>query len=573
MAGIQDLLNAVGITQKSQDTNTTALTGIYTQQKSVADIMADTYNQSATDSALIQQQIGTSDLKRQNARFKIANMFGTDTELQTEVISGLAADKMNAYKARQASLAEIERKNTSSFFDNPLEFIMNKLTVNDDIERHNAADERYTNADSLIKSLNEDTQTTIKTSNQLTESLTSATVEAASRNAAAAATIEANKATIAGLGYGADGIKAIMSKDKEQLANMFQVNAAKNAEEHLKISLANLDLSRQKFENEKQEFAERMAAKKDSQDLDSSLLTKINAGLLITGQKPLEGVNGKQAIALLKAGSDLGKEYLKYYQMGSQSEIAGTPVVATSPANAIDVFNTTPIKLSSAQVPVKDFSASILQEFKRQAGVAGSAASRVDLKDKVAVSTKLNEIANEKLSQMASNIKPTDATNLFNIASINSIANNSDVVKSLPVYQKVLAPVVASGVQLTDPNVVFGLVTKAIQDKTISFNDALGLSTIYHVGVGANLATKELTKFGIQSSYAYNTQVNGDIVNLTRPDAVARALNQASAMSFGKAFLQGAAIYNETGTNQDVQGFKTPVQQPAKAPGKLIGGF
>lgn len=463
---------------------------------------------------------------------RAANELGTNYRDQGQRISDLTATIHEEYAAKDAALKEIEKKDSVGLTDDPISYIFNQLTINDDISRHNAANARLTAAEEQLNRLNALTQTTATTQRLIDDSVNAATIKATTDSLAAATQIKKNEAFIQGQTYNAEAIKAVLGASKDQLQVAFSVYGAQKQQEQIGIALAHLDLDRQRFDWQKQE-------KDDLKKGDSYTLEKINMGgrmMMGAGWQdiPTESAKAKEAIGLLKSGSPVGKFYQEAYMTAERSltvdPSGNTRQLATSPAHAIDVLNTFPIKLTPAQEPVK----AVLEQAKNMVAQAIQTGT-LDGKNKALVESTLNSTVGQIIKDQARQIKPGDSENVFNIGSIGTLISSSPTIKALPVIQKVVAPALASGADLTDPNKIFSLVATALKDKTISYQEALDISTIYHVGVGTNLEARQFSSLGIVPSYSYNTKIQtnpaanfGDteVIDLTKPDVVGRALNK-----------------------------------------------
>ncbi len=538
---LDELFSAVGLATNNLRDSTSMLLGNSIKEQSIQDIIAESQNQVAKDKSAIVQQEGVAALKAQNTRLKIANKFGTDVNAQTNVIDALVNTSAQAYADRDAALSEITKKQSVTIFDNPLEYIMNRFTINADIAKHNAADARISNAEQRITQLNADTDSTIKVNKQLDESLTQATLEAATRLAASQANDAALKAKLDGIRNNSQGIKDVMAASKESLTNSFSLYSAAQSQEHLKQSMSSLELQRARFENEKEEFATKRTGIEDAKQFDSSLLDNVNKGLVITGGKPLDNVTGKQALALMKGNSPLAKQYYDLYQIGQQSAQEGRPVIATSIGNAAQILSELPVKITPAQMPVKNLINAARDEFVSRRNTVGTPESQIDKNDRAAINKAISDIGNSMFAQKAANIDPADGTNPFHIGSINQLGEVSEIVRALPIYQKVFASKVSAGVQISDPKVIFQMTVDAFRRKDITYNEALELATIYHVGVGLSTAAKQFSAFGIVPPLSYKAQVpigtsgnfaGGAVIDFTKPDILGRAFNKAFVESY-----------------------------------------
>lgn len=502
-----------------------------TTGESVSNQNADLYNVIGTNATIIDQAKQNAELATQQARVKGANALGTNLKEQSEVLTSLADTIGKEYIARSQAKAAIDEKRSVSLFTDPLQWIMNQFTINDDIEAYNSHNENLASAKQQMADLNALTQSTNKTQNELSEPITAASIKASSDNLLATAQIKANEEKLKGLVYNSEGIKAALNADKEMMATAFSVFGAQKQEQNINIALAHLELQRQEFDWRKIE-------KEKGEAADAYLIDKINKGAAMRlGDSyvpiPPGSVKAAQIVSLIKSNSPAGKQFLEDFQIGDQSDLAGTKIIAPSPARAIDVLNSMPVKLSPAQAPVKGVLDQTLQAVQAQIQ-----AGKLDPKNKEGIQSFMNKTAQELLDSQAKLVKPGDSDNVYQIPALRTVIASSPTLQNLPLVQKVIGPAVATGADLNDPNQVFALTAKALTDKKITYPEALELTTLYQTAQNVNLEARQLPSLGLRPKFSYNVKVQtnpiarfGDteVVDVTKPDLVGRALNKYMA--------------------------------------------
>jgi hypothetical protein len=523
-------------------------------QAAITQGISDAYKVQAQDEITVAAAKNAADYATQLSRVKAANAMGTNLKESNEVITGLAAAAQDASDRKMAALKEIEKKESVTFLDNPLQYIKNQLTVNGDIAKHNIADAQLTAAQDRIQAVNANTQATVQTQNAISEPLTAASMAASARIAGVAAQVAADNAKIATIGYGTRGIEFALNAKKEVLATMFQAQGAQNAARSLQLSEENAAQSRIEFSYRQAEYKERAADKDAQEKLGQSVVDTINLGrkaLLGPKYTPLTDIDGKMAISALKSKGVLSTEMQKYYESGTRTQMDGRVVIGNTPAAAASTLVSLPVQLNPTQIPIKqmlgqanqDLAAGI-DEVARSGKSTNPVFTNVNPKDKASVDKGFNDRAQQLLNGYGSVINPGDSGNPYQIASVNQLYANSPTVRELPVVRKVLEPLMRAGTQLNDPKQVMFLVGEAVSKGKITHKEALELSTIYHVGVGANLAMRNFEGFGLKPSYKYNARVEINpnqlastaIVDLTKPDEISRALMK----------MQAGALYRNT---------------------------
>lgn len=527
-------LNLNPILQAAQKYNVQAQSGakeeiaIDSRAKETTEANATLEETQGSNLALVNEVSNNAILNTQNNKLKVATQLGMNLDASSEMYTTLSRDINTAYTQKKAALDEIQKKRNVGFFDNPLEFIVNQFTINDDINKHNAANDQLNAAEEQLATLNTLTQSSAVTQGVLTQSVTQASVQASADAIRDAANIKANNERLRGYAYSTDAIKAALNASKETLQTTLSVFGAQKQEESVQIALAHLQLSREEFDWKKEE-------KDKGKDADKYLIDTINAGrklrlgeqadILVPGS-----VRANTVLSLIKSNSPAGKEFQTDYLNGEQSISTGSKLLATSPAAAIELLNTLPVNLSPAAQTTKALLNTVLSAVQQDI-----AQGKLDGKNKDAIHAALNAKTVALINQQASRVVPGDDTNVFNIPPIRSIISESPTVAALPVVQKILNPAIQTGVNLNDPNQVFGLLTKGIQDKTITYPEALEITNLYQVGMRVNQATRQFTTLGIVPKNSYNVDIttgpslgffNKDIVDMTKPDLVGRAINK-----------------------------------------------
>lgn len=551
MAGISldELLNQVSSFKTGADDATSKLLGISQAQQDIASSDASIYAQKATDDSTITAAKVAGQLETQNNIKKAGVDFGTDMGEVNQQVTKLALASQSAYTDKLTALAAIKEKQSTSFITDPIGFIMNKFTINSDIDKYNLAEETETAANKRIQAINTNTQTTVQTQNVLSQTMTQASAEAATRNAAVSALLESHKSTQQGLAYNAQGIQNALQTTQAGLSAEFQANSASNTERTIGISLQHLKLAQDNAVQARTEFEQRQQNLDDANTYAASTVDTINKGRQVRmgdAFVPLDPTQSKLIVASIKSKNPIGESLMADYSIGERSNIAGAPIIGTSPAQTIDLMSKTNVALTPSQQIIKENILGQAVSDLKNAQTPGSPAARsfpalanVSFKDKDAVTNALNQHAQDLLTQSAKVIKPGDATNPYQIASIKDLAANSATIANLPTYQQVLKPLMDKGVEINDPKQVMDLVGKAVSggllDHTTAAND---IATIYQMGVKTNLATRQFTSFGLKPSLSYNAQVetspsalfskNG-VINMTDVNQVSKTLVQVNA--------------------------------------------
>lgn len=513
-------------------------------QAGLTSSISDIYKQQATDDVTIQTAKNAADQATQFAKVKGANAAGANLKDSGEVITALSQTAAAASERKQAAALEVERKRNLKFVDDPIEYIKAQFTVEGDIASHNAANAVLRDSEDRIMAVNAAAQATAQTQAMISEPLTAASMAASARNAAVAANVASKQAEIQALSYGTKGIEFALNASKDILAVQFQTQGAKNAQESLQLSRERAAQDKIEFKFRQQEYQDRKADKEDQQALGQSVVDTINFGrkaLMQDKYTPIDDMSGKMVLATLKGKGTLSTEMNKFYEAGERSKLTGTVTIGTTPAQAAQTLQSVPVQLNPTQGAIKNLLGQAAQDtssaLKNADGMTGTKDANpvfvgIDKKDKSSIDAAYNGRAQQLLNEYSKVITPGDSNNPNQIASVNQLVANSPTLQALPVVQKVFAPLMKAGVQLSDPKQIVSLVGEAVASGKITHKDAVDLATVYHVGVLANVSMRNFKGFGLNPSYSYNARVetnpegfsSTEVVDLTKPDAVSRAL-------------------------------------------------
>lgn len=493
------------------------------------------------NSASLQLDIGAQDniiagvqnqgaLSAQNARLKAGAIFGADLNQQGEQITAATDIWKAAYQKKMDSLNAISAKDSVGFMDNPLGFILNQFSVNDDIRTHNSALEVEQAAKQHIDEINQMSDATARNQKNFEINITQASIDAAAKKTTDAAQILANKAETDGLNYNVDSLQTAINASKEKTALKFQVLGAQNAQAQLKIAMDTYALHKEEFSWKQEE-----KANKDLGDTD--LINRMQAGLkVLYGDKAPDLTASKATaqryLALLKSNSPAGKEASDAYMAGQ------TGIIGGNPAQVIDSINSgVAVQFTPVQEPIKKLFDVAVQQV--SAGVQSGAVTKGNYQ------ASLNAAVTGQVNQYLKDIEPGSGNNPFNIGAVSSLVQMPGVATT-PLAQKVLAPMVTAGAKLDDPKQVYSTALAGVQAGKISVEDAVdGIVSLYQKGVDTNLAARNLTKFGIvptDNMHTYNTRVETDpralfggteIVDLTNRNSVQRAVLKTMSKQVG----------------------------------------
>lgn len=507
---------------------------------------AKTQTDIGVNNTIIQGAQQTSELATQTAKIAGANALGTNLKDQSQVLTGLSENILSLMGQRTALAQTIAQKQSVGFFDDPLQHILNQFTINDDIDKHNAVNEQLNEATDSMDTLNKLTQSTNATQDQLKEPITAAAMAASAANTADTASLASQKAQRDALQYNAQGITSALSMTKEALNTQFQAVNAVTSQQNVQIALDHLSLARQEFDWKQQEKTLADAARNKNTDIDTYTLGRINDGLTRMGMQtiPPGSPRAGSVLAAIKGGQASGTIYGQAFQISTDSEAAGgATILAPSPAGAIDLLSKLPLTLTPAQAPVKD----LLD----QATQLTAQDPNVNPKDLPSVRRSLNQNATNLLAAQSKKIVPGDSSNVFQVPPLGAVINAAPALQNLPVVAKVIAPLIASGADISNPDIVFHSALTAVEAGTITIPDMIeGLATTYQTAVKVNLEARQLQSLGLNlnpkkpgdpSTMTYNVPIttgplnqfsisSRNVIDMTDMVAISRNLNKMMAI-------------------------------------------
>lgn len=561
---VDDLLKQISTYNAGVQSTLPAVQDAYSQQQKLSQSTADILNGVASDSSTVSLAASAAQLEFESRKAKVAATFGTDINTDNEY-TALAAQAKDAYQRKTQALDNIQQKKSVSLFDDPLQYLVNGFTINKDVADYNIASTQLDSAQSRVKELDTQTQGAMQTQAQLTAGTTQASAAAAARIAASAGTIKANQASIDALSYGVAGIDKANAINKEVYQAMYTGNNAVLAENHYQLALNQNDLANQRFKMdqansglENQIRSLTLQDRTDQMQTGKELIAKINTARIARGAGPLPDEGARLVVSMVRGGKDrsflsteMNNDLIKGELMQTQG--GAQQIIATSPSDYLMMrINKIPINTTPAQKPTTDVMESVANEIANPNKLDPSSLefsakykAAQAAKDPQAMTGLVNERTKAILDSKAANINWQDTSNPYNIGDLGKVVPQSKDISSLPVYQKILAPRVANGEDFSDPQKVFNAIVQGVQDKKITFQEALDTNVMYQLGVRQTLPQKNIQGLsGLAPSLGYKTSIDvapgkfgsRRIVDMTNYNDLSRAmmltLNNQSARPF-----------------------------------------
>jgi hypothetical protein len=466
-------------------------------------------------------------LQSQAARLKAGAAFGADLNQQGERISELAMIQNQTQEARLALSQSIAAKQSVSFLDNPLEYVVNQFTVGGDISKFNALADVEDTVTKNIEDITRLSSAVAQNQKNFEVTVTQASADAKAQEALLNAEQQATATRIVGQNYNLAALKATMDASKEQMGIRFSVNQALNAQESQRLQMANHELAVQEAKYRKED-------REEKKQTDGYLASRIIKGYQVFyGDKAADMITPgdvKQMVTLMKSGTPAGQEATRAFMAGESNKVAG------SPAQVIDMIGRgLPIQFTPAQTSVKGVFEKAVAEVRNRGMLPKDDAERQQI---------MNLEVNKILSKMSKEVKAGDGENIFQIPDVKLVMQDS-AVASTPFVQKILS---TSQVDVNNPKMVYNEALRGVKEGKLTVDQAVeGVLSVYQKGVALNIDSKNLPRLGIAPSTKdlklndYNTPIEtspgalfggSKTVNLTDRTAVTRAMLETLRLTY-----------------------------------------
>lgn len=515
-------------------------------EATVADL-EKTYSQAGKDQALVVQTAQIGQLQAQNAARKALDSAGGMDALY-ETISTLRTEQQRLApeleKLRQENV-DASGLNIIGKFKQALDWNGTQAKVESSIQSIKAVSSTGAEIEQRVNAAGTIARNTAET-------MTVASVDAATRVAQAEWAGRAAQARLEALKYNTQSMEAIAGAEDKTLEVLMRAANFERGEQQFQLALREEERRREQFNWQKEAAIAARVEKLEGKALDDSIIYKINLGRAARGDAPIGGLEAKQMIQMFKGNNP---EMLDLYKKGEFVAKTGVSLIGYSPADTARVIGANPQLLQ--QLPPERQKALALvteaqQELAKARAVKGSPLS--DDKDGAQAATFINEFVRKRVSDSVRSVG-NNLDNPFHIGDLSSYIGSPtnpgvSAFQAYPTVQKVLNTAVAGNISLSDPNTVIGLVQAAVNKGDLSSSQAAAdITNIYR---RANLLHRKAVGFetiGVTlpaGGQGYVAKINGEMVDVTDFTAVARAMNKTTAQKmYGK--IQGTPTIGPAG--------------------------
>jgi hypothetical protein len=486
-----------------------------------------TYEQAGRDQALVVQTAQIGALNAQQASRKALDAAGGFDALYSTI-----ATLRTEQERLTPELERLRQENVDASGISPLAWIKRELDWNGTQAKVAGSINTIKNVSAVGQEIEQRVNAAGTIARATAETMTVASVEAASRVAQAEWAGRAAQARLEGLKYNTQSMEAIASAEDKTLEVLTRAQNFQRAEDQFQLALREEERRREQFNWQKESAAAARTEKLEGKALDDSFVYKLNLGRAARGLASLEGLEAKQALTLLRANNP---DMVDLYRKGDVAATTGIGLIGYSPADTASVIAKNPQILQDLP-PERRKALDIVVQAQRELALARGmkGSDLADDKDGSKAAAFINAKVNEKVAQFSANVG-NNFDNPFHLGDLTSYIGTAKdpvvaIFQTYPAVAKVLNPAIAGGVSLSDPNVVVGLVSAAVRKGEIpSSQAAADISNIYR---RANLLHRRAVGFetlGISlppAGAGYVARINGESVDVTDFVAVARAMNR-----------------------------------------------
>jgi hypothetical protein len=496
----------------------------YSSQANIATGMADSYATLGESQATVVAQEGDAALAAQNETQRIAGAWGVKPGSDSDILFKLGQQFQQAEAKRAMHQAQIEEKQSVGLIENPLQYLINQFTVNQDIANYNVADEDAKHAMAAMQQVNTGMQETAKTEAAISSKVSIGANAAKVQIARTQADVAAGEASLKAIQYGTDRLNAEMNMTTAQANMIYSDQAAQREAERLRIAHEELALHKKD-----------RAEKKQMEDMSFEYyLDRVNKGRALRGLSPMDtkGLDVKNLRMLILTKSPIGKEFQVDFENGDKP----APILASTPFEAHQIDVHLGVNWTADQASIK----AVFQKAQQNVDAILRSGQYDSLDEKGVVVRKPIDRADKTLPQALFNQQvaalvaedqkdatrsSSDRENMFAVPSVGMILKTSKLVAENPVIKQVITPQVVAGNNLSVSDSI-KQINAAVGNGAVKFDDAMvAMSYLVQQGQSMNLASKNLERFGIVAPSAgrtYNFPYKGQTYDITKPDNLRR---------------------------------------------------
>lgn len=499
MASVYEILQSVGFDGLGE--NTRAGQEIIGKQKSYATENIGLAATAAPAALAVSAQKNQGELAAQEASRKVSMELGNDPNDPNSLLSILVQDFRENTIAARDQAEQIAAKKQVGLMDDLPQFLINQITLPDDINAYNGTLGKVTAAKEGIAAMQSLTTAAAQAQQATKQTLTKDSIRQQAEVEAAQISQKINALKIDALGYDLEGIKLANHNDAQFVQYAMQKHS--------------MELQDAAAMRAAEEHKWKLAQKKDAEKELDRYAQVVSAG---AAAYELPAMGAEEIKARVKYGTSAEKSRLeKLYLKGMDAAVTGSKAIGSTPGEAI--VNTLEIGglKGNQNKPARDYLEQVTRQVVSGMNLTAADYKNPETKTKIAESVnsylygpvdlktgKRNERMGE-LYKMASDVER--AGSIYKAPELNAIINMPSV-QTNPLFETVFKPAVQAGVTKSDPTSLYALGVEAVKRGVINDKQlALGLADFYKSVTAATYTSSGASKFNLPYRPSYVTRM------------------------------------------------------------------
>jgi len=498
---LNQLLAAIGIQNKQ----------VAAQSQTVQDMLAQqqTIQQDAIKQTVIAGESGKAGLqvaelaalKAQEHSSNFAAHLGTNPDSATYIMNDLADKWRESQSESLAAKQSLVDKTSVKFSDNPAKWLINQLTLGDDITAVDAASAKEAQIKGALSFAQQATQSQVATNNAIAATRTAGSVQAKLDEAQAQVNLNVDRQKILNVGQNISGIMNLNQLSMEQIQLLGTANTARKQDEQFKFQKQEFDMRRQEMAMRVKEFSIRLEEKQATTDQMQSLASLTQAGLSALGYKEQAVFPSTKVLALLKSGVPLYKQALEI-GMNVASAPAGYPAISDSAGKLASLIEQTGAPLQATDKDIRNLLLSAQHSAKTPAP-----GKTYDVNKPEQVQAEVDKLIEGETNKMLGNVMAGGKSNIYAPQPLPVVLSANQAIANSNYVRTVLAPQMAAGaMQEFNPDQIIGLTKNAIREGKIKL-DATTIKEMTGVFIAATQQNNTVYAYrgkGLQPQQTFN---------------------------------------------------------------------
>jgi hypothetical protein len=508
------LIEALTSFSESSQETSWDLAEIATRQSALAAKTADMVRDTAAaaGTAATEKAIATN---LEQARIaKQATALGTNMDAGVaDITTALAPVMEQEFNKADRARIEYYRAQQISFFDDPLAWIGNNLLggLEQKAAKYNEHATGYNAAANRIAEANALTTAAATAQRNIGTPVSDAAIAAGAKVAASQFLVQAAEFDYKALTASAEYLKAVQEGDKAAIDAKLKIWQIGSEESRMQMARESHALELKRFNMMAAEYAE----KKEAQQMVDTIITK---GMGVMGLPAPDSATLKR-LGLLYKTPDGQKQLAEIIQAGIIKDRTGDTVLGVTPSDALNtVLKVNPQAKNMGEIkPAVEYLNSVRGKLDPL---------KTDMKNPKLVAEAIDAAVRQDIKNWSVNAE--QAGSLYKSPGLASVSDQA-AVKATVLFEKVLGPMKATGVQdVTPSNLVAQAATAAANGIISQQEAAAGIATYYQTAAQLNAARNHAVGISPQKNYMAKIEGTGTLTDtvwdLTKTEQVTAAL-------------------------------------------------